>query len=62
MISIETTEGKILRDQRGTFLYGPGWEMTPSDSAPIRFNFAEMVDYWQQCCEFGAYALRISAN
>jgi len=61
MISIQTADGKMLRDQRGTYLYGPDWEITPSDSAPIRFNLAEMVDYWQQCCQFGDYVLRISA-
>jgi hypothetical protein len=62
MISIQTAEGKILRDQRGTFMYGPDWEITPSDSAPIRFSGAQMVKYWADCCHFGTYVLRISAN
>jgi hypothetical protein len=61
MISIETTKGKVLRNQRGTYLYGPDWEITPSDSAPIRFSGAQMVKYWADCCQFGDYVLRISA-
>jgi hypothetical protein len=62
MISIQTADGKMLRDQRGTYLYGPDWEITPSDSAPIRFGLAEMVAYWADCCQFGDYVLWISAN
>ncbi len=62
MVQIEASNGRILRDQRGTYMYGPGWELVPSDTAPIRFSFAEMLEYWLHCEQFGTYTFRIKAR
>ena len=60
--TVETSEGRKLKDQRGLYMYGDGWSMVPDKNAPKRYSLEQMVKYWEGCLEYGNYVLRISPD